>query len=742
MHWPVRSISLGAHGPWVVVFWLAVALALCLAVWAYRAPVPPLPRSNRVLFALLRFTALSLLIIILFQPVVTVASREDQKPLLPILLDLSSSMNLPVRAGQADSTTRLQLVHGLLSRLTPELERDFEVRLYGFAAEAEEIALNEGSRMPEVAARGSVTALGPALSDVLTRRGRRPAAAVLLSDGATNSGSDPLAAAERLGVPILCVPASLDSAVSDVWVAECLANRNAFLGQETQVSVTLASDFKLSTRVAVLLREDERVIARESAILPAGPSRVPVEIRFRPDRLGLHRYMVEVEAAPGELTRDNNLRAFAIKVQEDRLQVLVLADAVSWDFTFIRRALASDRTLAVTAVVRLERQNGGYEVLGGGRLRGMPARAADLVPFGAVVLVGVDAAQLPGQARAALTGFARSGGGILVVSGPPGRAYPGFNSPEIGALLPARPTSAPASTDFVSLSLTDAGLVHPVTSLGEAPSSAAELWQKLPPVRIGSPLEVRLSGEVLVHGESSAGRVPIVVAGRSAGGRVLMVNGSLVWRWGFLLPGMAGSDLAHRRFWGDAVRWLAEGRGGGNLELFADQSVFLGGKRVTLGARLTDDQLRPIDDAEVTVEVVPDGGGEPISVRLVPGEGRGQYSGEAGFLAAGLYRLRGSAKRGEQRWTGEGEHFLVDQASLEGAMPAANPDLLRRLAARTDGAFVAPEEAESSIRSLVERRLAAIQTVELKIWNHAGMFLAFVGCVSLEWFLRRRRGLA
>jgi hypothetical protein len=728
----------------VAVFWLAVALALFLAVWAYRAPVPPLPRANRVLFAALRFTALSLLILILFQPVVTVASREERKPLLPVLLDVSSSMNLPARAGESDSTTRFQLVHELLTGLLPELERDFEVRLYGFSAETEEIALTEGNPLPAIAARGSATALGPALSDVLARPGRRPAAALLLSDGTTNSGSDPLAAAERLGVPILCVPASYDSAVSDVWVAECLANRNAFLGQETQVSVTVASELKLPTRVTVLLRENDRILSRESVTLPAGPSRTPVEIRFRPDRLGLHRYLIEVEGAPGELTRDNNQRAFAIKIQEERLQVLVLADAITWDFTFIRRALASDRTLSVTALARLDRQGGGYEVLGERRLSGMPSKARDLAPFGAVVLVGVDAGRLPQSAREALVGFARSGGGILAVAGLDDRAFPGFDSPGLGALLPARPggSSGSARNQLASLSLTDAGLVHPVTSLGEAPSPAAELWRGLPPVRIGSPLEVRMNGEVLVQGEADGGRVPVVVTGRSAGGRVLMVNGTLVWRWGFLLQGMSGSDLVRRRFWGEAVRWLAEGKSGGNLELFADQSVFLGGKRVTLGARLTDDQLRPVDNAEVTVEVVPDGEGEPVPVRLVPGEGRGQYAGEAGFLPGGLYRLRGSAKQGDRRWTAEGDHFLVDQAGIEGTLPAANPDLLRRLAARTNGAFVTPEEAGGSIQSLVERRLAAVQTVELKLWNHAGIFLAFVACVSLEWFLRRRRGLA
>jgi hypothetical protein len=163
---------------------------------------------------------------------------------------------------------------------------------------------------------------------------------------------------------------------------------------------------------------------------------------------------------------------------------------------------------------------------------------------------------------------------------------------------------------------------------------------------------------------------------------------------------------------------------------------------VTIGARLTDDQLKPVDDAHVAIEVVPAAGGQPLTVQLVPGEGRGQYAGEAGFLEPGLYRLKGTAERGKSRWTAEGEHFLVDRASLEGTTPAANPDLLRRLAAHTGGAFVPPGEARSSIKSLVASRVSAAQAVEVKLWNHAGMFIAFVSCVSLEWFLRRRRGLA
>jgi hypothetical protein len=225
---------LAVSGPWLAFFWIALVLCLFLAIWAYRAPVPAIPRSSRILLGLLRFVALGLVVFTLFQPVMTVASRGDEKPILPLLLDLSSSMNLPARAGE-DTTTRFQAARDLVARMVPELVGDFDVRLYGFSADVQEITPSEDGEprgLSKIGAQGPATAMGPALAHVLGQPGRRPVTLLLVSDGGANAGSDPLAAAERGGVPILTVPASLDSTVLDVWVAECLANRTAYLGQQ------------------------------------------------------------------------------------------------------------------------------------------------------------------------------------------------------------------------------------------------------------------------------------------------------------------------------------------------------------------------------------------------------------------------------------------------------------------------------------------------------------------------------
>jgi hypothetical protein len=753
MMWPIRSIALGAGGGWVLVFWLALALALALAIWAYRAPVPPLPRPARVGLAALRFLGLALLLLTLFQPVVTVASRAGDRPQLVALVDLSASMRFPASAASGDTTTRFQSARDLLADLRPGLEREFDVGIYGFGERVLPAAGEAGPPFATATPDQPATDLGAALRAVLAAEGPRPAALLVLSDGGVNSGPDPVALAERGAVPVIAVPASLDSMVNDACVAECFANRTAYLGQETAVLVTLSSRLVLPTRVSVALSDEERVVSRSELALPAGAARVPVEIRFRPDRLGVHRFTIALEPVPGELTANNNRRAFAVEVEEERLQVLLIADRPSWDVTFLRRALAGDKTLAVTALVRME-ANGAYRPLGGAKLGGLPTRPRDLAAFATVVLVDVDLAKLPAGTRAALAGFVRDGGGLLVV-GAPGAGREGAAT-DLERLLPVRAARAPGAAGLFTSRLTAAGSVHPVTACGESPSRAEQIWAELPPIRPGILSAVGLAGEVLVEGipgEGYAGRnpgkaVPLVIAGRTPGGRTLVVNASLVWRWSFLVAGSTGDDLLQRRFWTAAVRWLARGKGGDNLEIFADQPVFLRGRPVTLGARLTDDELQPVSNAAVTVELVPVDApartrdAAPAPITLGPARGEGSYAGRAGSPAPGLYRLRGEAQRGADRWRAEGGQLLVDEASVEGLSPAANPDLLRRLALATGGAFVPPAAARSTLAAVARDRATALRTAEIKLWNHPALFLAFVGCLSLEWFLRRRRGLA
>ncbi len=239
---------------------------------------------------------------------------------------------------------------------------------------------------------------------------------VLLSDGGANSGSDPVTVAERGGVPVVAVPASFDSTVNDARIAECLANRTAQLGQETAVAVAIESELELPTRATLVLESESKVIAREPVTLPAGPGRTTVTLKLRPERLGMHRYTVTLEGVPGELTQSNNRRAFALKVVEERMQVLLIADKLSWDVTFLRRTLAQDRGFALTTLVKLGAGSPNYRPIGTGKLSQLPGKSSELVPFDCVILAGIESSRFaaggaPGAAHVRRARRRPDGGG-------------------------------------------------------------------------------------------------------------------------------------------------------------------------------------------------------------------------------------------------------------------------------------------------------------------------------------------
>src|SRR5439155_22458650 len=74
--------------------------------------------------------------------------------------------------------------------------------------------------------------------------------------------------------------------------------------------------------------------------------------RVTPPKPGLALWRASVDSLAGEITATNNARQVAVEVAPARLGVVMLSGGLNWDFTFLRRALAGDSSLAVAAWVR------------------------------------------------------------------------------------------------------------------------------------------------------------------------------------------------------------------------------------------------------------------------------------------------------------------------------------------------------------------------------------------------------
>src|SRR2546423_810696 len=121
----------------------------------------------------------------------------------------------------------------VLAALRPNLDklgRGREVFLYdlGSASRAGKAGASRTRRLDDLKPDRGVSPLGDALRDVLAlHRGRPVAGVVLVTDGRSNAGEDPLRAAEaasRQGIPVYAIAARAEEGPRNVRLAEIEAS--------------------------------------------------------------------------------------------------------------------------------------------------------------------------------------------------------------------------------------------------------------------------------------------------------------------------------------------------------------------------------------------------------------------------------------------------------------------------------------------------------------------------------------
>jgi hypothetical protein len=278
------------------------------------------------------------------------------------------------------------------------------------------------------------------------------------------------------------------------------------------------------------------------------------------------------------------------------------------------------------------------------------------------------------------------------------------------------------------------GTRHYLMRLAAGPDNTAA-WRKLPPLTGANKFRgIRDGAEVLAADQN--GR-PLLVAGQP-GGRVLAFAGDSTWRWV-----MHGEGDAHRRFWRQAILWLArkDEVGEGSVWIKLDSRRYLPGQRVTFisGARSPAGDALPRATLTATIRH-PDGTERPL--RLVR-QGDHYRGAATDCTQTGTYTVQVVA-RDEGQEVGQHEsRFMIYTTDRELSGVTADPTLLQNLAAQTKddgGRALTPEELPALVQELGDKPLQLEEKVKLTVtyWDRSYLLLFLVGILSTEWFLRKK----
>ena len=179
------------------------------------------------------------------------------------------------------------------------------------------------------------------------------------------------------------------------------------------------------------------------------------------------------------------------------------------------------------------------------------------------ILGDVDSSAFRPDELATLAQSVREGAGLLMLGGFHSFGPGGYYATPLADLLPIEMTSLERQ-NYGEPIRTDLHLAGPLTMLPNARSAAhhfvTELapgeanlatWGKLPPLEGANNLaRDKLKRAAQVLAETSDGK-PLLIS-QEAGGRVMAFAADSTWRWW-----MGGFEAQHKRFWRQAILWLA-----------------------------------------------------------------------------------------------------------------------------------------------------------------------------------------
>lgn len=217
--------------------WLLIALSASAAAYVVfvalrargRAETPPQSTASRWLRPLvlgaLSWSTLAVLLLMLWQPALSVSSLKPRQNVVAVVVDASRSMSMPGRG-----TTRMAEAKGLLdSSLLKALEARYPVRLYTAGAAATRI-----EKTAAIEPNEPVTRLGDSLAQVAAESATLPIGAiVLLSDGSDNAhGFDraALSALKQARIPVHTIGFGPESLTTNVEMLTAVAPTRALPG--------------------------------------------------------------------------------------------------------------------------------------------------------------------------------------------------------------------------------------------------------------------------------------------------------------------------------------------------------------------------------------------------------------------------------------------------------------------------------------------------------------------------------
>lgn len=725
----MNSFNIGFSGS-VWVYLLLVLVALGLTLYTYRVTIPPITNFFRTILIVLRTLAISILLFVIFEPILTRISANIIKPKVAVLIDNSISMGL----NDSKGSRKQELIEAIKKSGIQDFKDD-EVAFVQFGSDVYSIDIFKPDSLK---LNDQSTDISKAINWATKNIESQNIQTILMfTDGAFNSGINPIYSTEQFGKPVFIVGIGDSNEAKDIALESIITNDVTYVNNTIPVNINLTVNGFEQGEIKVQLLDNNIQISEQAISINPETSAYPLIFEYTPKNEGIHKLTAKVSQLQGEITFKNNQISEYIRVLKGKRRIVIFAGSPSPDLTFLRTNLSQDKDIEIKTFI--QKQSGDYY--------DTPPSQTEIKDAELIILVGFPIVSTPNSSLDLIKNELANGKPLLFIAS---QNLDYYKLKILEDFMPFSVQSTRANEFLVIPDINDKASGNPLIRVN-GNEKDKELWNQLPPIfRTETFVRVKPESEIIstFKVNNVDFREPLILTRSFQGQKTIAVLGYGIYRWKLL--GYASEVAKGRKdavdlfdiFVQNSRKWLSVNQEKKNVVIKTNKKFYVSGEKINFIAQVYDAAYNFVDNANVDVKI--QNGIEQRELILVS-MGNGRYIADVSGLREGDYSFKGSANLNGKLLGSDNGRFTVGDLSLEYQNFTMNAKLLRTMSERSGGNFYTLENVSNfrddlkNVRNFTEK--SVVIKSETALWNLFWMLIIVILLFSLEWFIRKRLGM-
>ncbi len=683
-------------------------IAVGYSYYIYKYTIPQTSWFTKTLLITLRSSALIMIIIILFEPVLTLNYIRTNKPVNLLLIDNSSSIV------NKDSTSRAKKIHNFIESYKNTISDNTIIATFGNG-----VNQIDNRNISKLKFNAPVTNFEKLIPFIKNQK-KNIATITMVTDGIITEGSNSTSEIEKLNIPVFTVAVGDTTKPSDIAISKVLFNKLIYLNSKTEINGVI-SNSNFANRIVTVSLFDESGVVGQKQIKLNEYGINNITFAYKPKEIGKNNLLLKVSGIEKEETYVNNKYPFIIDVLNNKTNVLLLAGAPSADLSVIVKSLSENSKIILNKIVQLNRttfldKNNYTNKIDSAEIILMIDFPTTKTPV-----------QLLNRINRKIT-LGKTPYFLFLSELTNYNRLTGFKN-----LLPFK-----TKTFSQGYLLTQPEII----SVGNGIFNNLSLWNQLAPIKTNnSKIEVKSYTSLLAVGKSRNDKteLPILFTSKLASSRSIIFNGYDFWKW--RVQPDAYLENTFNTFLSNSIKWLSTKK---EKRIFVKplKDIFTTNETVEFSGNVYDETLTPINNATVVVEISSDNFKKSIKLQPVK---NGIYKGSLGISSPGTFKYTAKINSKDEKQQIVKGKFLISDLEIENINFILNSNYLTFISNVTSGSFFTIDDYSNLFSKIKQFSNIQIKKevlpVKFDIWRNRWILFLIIIFFAIEWIIRKQRGM-